>query len=956
MKINNQKNFESTLNLPVETIPLDAKLTKKQGYFLESLQDPKKYKDAENKNKQSESVYNISKLPNRAIERLNPKDIVNEIYKDVLTRYECMQGNIVNHDIGFLYTATKEDEESLRGEDIVKKRIAYQKNLHEFIQSKIYDIRTLGTVLDYSKNCYSTISNDFALEVIDKFYDMYKRGSVKLEYKPMHYCNSCGKYFGKNEVDYVKKRHINLYAMYRVKDDKGTLSRFNNLRNTYVIATTIYPWIIGVSENLVIKKDTVYCVVEVEQLSSTHHYIIQKDKVQEVMINAFYTKYNIKAEITSDELESFVVISPIDYTKEINIISASESLVSPYEKNNTGIRVILPEYSYIDYLVYKEKNIPLPSPAINTMKVVIKGDNHIKGKSIDEANTFLINYIKKGELIFLEDYIALTCPVCKTCRNDLFYINKPAFYIKKDEEKVLAIKEKVKEKIENSNCFTEGKKKDIIRKISNIDIKNELQISNYGSVGVPIPIYCCDGCNDYIINDETVRLTKEYIKNKGMAYVNTAKAQDILKGTKICDKCEDNLIAPMEMIFNDDFRQMAIPIVDDVENNPKYSGKKCIDVLIESKNDFVYRLKLLMFDDDGALKINSIEKFIIHSDVKEDTKIIGKPILFDKKNKQEMQNLLTTQIGIRDVSKKYGTDILRLWGVLTAGKKTITLNEQSIIKANNLYRILRKTIRYLLGNLQEFNPNTSYIPVEKREDLDKYAYKKLYDISLLVKEEYEQCNFNIACEKIIDFCKNTLCRDYFNAVKYRLYILKKEDKSRMMVLSTMFDIFMQLVIYLEPIIPFTLEEAWQYAWHSTKDEEKNILMHRESISLSKIENGDFEVKWEKIFKFTLSAKKKIRDAISKKIIKNSLEAALILNVLEEKREFLEENKENIKDALNISEVKINVVDDKSKRKVEVVKKDGEMCARCRHYTLDVGRDVRYVYLCENCVKILENEK
>ena len=86
-----------------------------------------------------------------------------------------------------------------------------------------------------------------------------------------------------------------------------------------------------------------------------------------------------------------------------------------------------------------------------------------------------------------------------------------------------------------------------------------------------------------------------------MAYVNTAKAQDILKGTKICDKCEDNLIAPMEMIFNDDFRQMAIPIVDDVENNPKYSGKKCIDVLIESKNDFVYRLKLLMFDDDFHL-------------------------------------------------------------------------------------------------------------------------------------------------------------------------------------------------------------------------------------------------------------------------------------------------------------------------------------------------------------------
>lgn len=950
MKINRQKNFDDTLNLPKDTIPSDAKLVKKQGYFLESLQDPKKYRDAQQKNANSKYLYNISQIPLDIKQRINPKDIVNEIFKDVLIRYECMQGNSTFHKIGFIYENTLQDEEEISKNGDVKNRVAFQKKLYDTVSDKIHRIRTLGTVVDYSKDNYSTISNEFSNKVIDKFYKMYNNGKIYFDEKPMHYCSNCGKYYDKTGVKYIKKKHINLYTMYRVKDDRGVLSKYNNLRNTYVIATTINPWMVAVSDELVIEKNTTYSIVEVEQISSTQHYIIKKDNVSQVMQNAFFTKYIIKDEITSKDLEQFLLINPMDYTQCIQIISEDEIYVSPDKKNSTGIRVIVPEYSYLDYLIYKKQKKELKGAVINENGVILRGNVRVVGKKINSVNEFIISYLRKGEFIFLGDYIALSLPVCEKCNVDTIYISKPAFYIKSNLKEAEEIKEKAIELLEKSTFTKKGFKEYVKRKILRLDTNQDVIISDYSMLGTLVPIYKCLGCNTYYINDDTVTLTKEFIKNKGITQLNVASAQDILKSKNICAKCGKDMIAKCDIVFNIFFRKLCIDILERINTT-----KQKIDVLIQSRNDFVDRLKILMYDENGIEELNNIEKYILHSDVLEDTKIIAKPIFFDKNSKEDIANAIKTEIGILDVSKKYGTDILRLWGVLSARNKNIILNEQSIIKSNKIYKNLRRAIKFLLSNLQDFNPSIDYIEIENRTDLDKYMYIKLYDISSYVREEYEKCNFDVACKTLCSFVKEDLCIDYFNSIKYRLYILDKKDKIHLMTLSTLFDIFMQLVMYLEPIIPFTLEEAWQYAWHSSKEEEKNILMHRESITLSKLEKDDFSKKWNKIFKFARSTNKLINNAIAKKEVNNSQEVLLVLNVLEEKKAFLEENIENLEKTLNVSKVEVNVVDDSSKRGIVIKKAVGQKCARCRNITPDVGRDVRYVHICQNCVKILEHE-
>ena len=954
MKINKQTNFDSTLNLPKETIPLDAKLTKKQGYFLESLQDPKKYSDAQNKNKAAEKLYNISEFPKRIEEKLSPKDIVNEIYKDVLTRYECMQGNLINHKIGFLYETNIEDENGIVIGDEKKNRITFQKKLYDETQEKIHDVRTLGTVIDYSRSNYSMISNDFCNKVISKFYEMYKSGDIVLEKSPMYYCSKCDKHYGKNEVKYVKKKHGNLYAKYRVKDDNTVISKYSNLRNTYVIAITTSPWQVGACDTLVIEKDSMYSLVEVEEKGEKLHYIIKKDYVAHVMEEAFFTKYEIKDEISSEDLEKFILINPMDYMKEVKVLSCDTILVSPDAKYSSGARVYVPDYSYIDFLISNRLGNKARENFVDKNGVILKGNNRIIGKTFDEANKIVMDYLRKGDFIFLNQNIPFIVTECKNCGEENIYYEGYSFYIKTNKDMVHSVKNIAIELVKKANFSKENDRKKLMEKIEKLRVQTRVKISDYSNIGIIIPMYACKDCGNVILNDEVVELTESYINNSGIAQINSNSADEILKGKVICKNCNKNNIVPLGLVFNSFFKKMCVDVVDTkIENT---DNKTIIDVLVESRKDFIEILKYAMYNKEIKEQLENVEMYIIHSDVREDTKIIAKPIFFDKTNKEDIENSLVSEIGIKDVSKKYGTDILRLWGVLSARENNIILNEQKIVKANYRYKLLRKTIKYLLSNLQDFNPEKDYIEVEKRNDIDKYIYKKLYEIFENVKEEYEKCNFDNACKKILEFCKKDLCRDYFSSLKYTLYLLDKNDENRLKTLSNFFDIFMQLVTYLEPIIPFTLEEAWKYAWHSSKEEEKNILMHRENISLNKLEDESYFEKWDKIFKFVRNTNKLIRKEIFIKKYKNSLEMKLILNVLSDKVEFLNENKETLKRTLNVSNIEINEVKNEKEKSVKIEKADGEMCVRCKNYTMDIGRDIRYLHLCLDCVKILEKEK
>ena len=190
-------------------------------------------------------------------------------------------------------------------------------------------------------------------------------------------------------------------------------------------------------------------------------------------------------------------------------------------------------------------------------------------------------------------------------------------------------------------------------------------------------------------------------------------------------------------------------------------------------------------------------------------------------------------------------------------------------------------------------------------------------------------------------------------IKYIREILNANDKKRKSTQSTLYEIFMTLLLFLEPILPFTFEETWSYIWHSNAEEENNLMLFRNKLMPVDIHQYESAIrKWNNIFFIVNKVNIKIKKEILDKKIKNSLQAKVILGINQKTKEFIDLNHEDFLRSLNVSVLETNI-SDKSYIKIETA--DGVECKRCRNYSLDIGKDIKYRYLCPVCAKIM-NEK
>ena len=161
---------------------------------------------------------------------------------------------------------------------------------------------------------------------------------------------------------------------------------------------------------------------------------------------------------------------------------------------------------------------------------------------------------------------------------------------------------------------------------------------------------------------------------------------------------------------------------------------------------------------------------------------------------------------------------------------------------------------------------------------------------------------------------------------------------------------MTLLNFIEPIIPFTFEETWSYIWHSNAEEESNLLLFRNKLKQVNIQDYETSIKkWNNIFFIINKVNIKIGKEILNKKIKNSLQAKVILGVNEKTKEFIDENHEDFLRSLNVSVLETQVSD---KSYITIETADGVECKRCRNYSLNIGQDIKYRYLCPSCARIM----
>lgn len=971
MKINNKTDFSKTLNLPKQVIAIKGNQVKKEEYILQKIQDIKKYQFVMSNNlKNGGKKYKIIEMPTDIENKLSSTIILNKILKDFVVKEKLEQGECIEHKLIFTNASDTEKIEALPSnknniQELLKSRSQKRKTLANMFKGQITEINNLGTTINYENDTLTTIKTDFEISMINKFFEMYKLGILKKELKTVHFCTKCETSKKRKDLKFEKKEVDNYYVLYKVKEDKGLFSKYNNLENTYFVASTYRPYLMVTSENIAISNELEYALVEVKENIKKTHYILAVDYVDEVMKKEFVIKYEIKQKFKAEQLKDILPMNPLDYRKRVNILITNKENVSFKEEDSTGIRIVSSGHTYIDYLILKETKPKGIKPIINETGKTTGASLVFQNMDFLEVNQKIIDYLKESKFIYTVTKLKLSIPKCDVCGKPTIYRPITDWYITKSKENEITeeMLESLSQKITSNK---EYKKQDLLKAVNNINKQKEALISDKNILGVPIPVFYCAECGENIISDKTIEILIHMIKNKGSDAWYKQTPEEILQGQAACRKCGCTFFFKENATLNSLFEYICINLL---QKDMVIKERTTTNLLIESKKEFIENLKALSFIPDYTGSLAKFDSILVHSNVNEkltkkkkeevnesetDKKNKSKNKKVNKKAKKGFLKTKNSNIQIEDevtyIINNYGTDILRLWAAIFSNKERIYLNKQNIINIQKKYKGIRRIFKFLLANLYDFTPNKDYVKPELRNEIDKYVYVELYNVVNNVKEAYNKLEFNKVYKLLTEFGEDVLSKKYFESIKYKLYILNTNNKKRRSVQSSLYDIILTLSHLWLPIIPFTMEEIWPYIYHNSSTEEKNIYSYKMNIKNIADENTDALMKWKRIFSVKEKFDAKIKIALLQKKINNTLEAKVILKTNDYTKKFVEENYEDILECINVSSIEANV---SAEHIVKVEKESGTKCVRCNHYSQEIGKDLKYRYLCPTCAKIME---
>ena len=316
-----------------------------------------------------------------------------------------------------------------------------------------------------------------------------------------------------------------------------------------------------------------------------------------------------------------------------------------------------------------------------------------------------------------------------------------------------------------------------------------------------------------------------------------------------------------------------------------------------------------------------------------------------------------------DVIKVYGADILRLWCASVDYREDVKISDNILKQMAEAYRRVRNTARYILGNSNDFNPNTDRVPYEQLMEIDKWALHKLEVLKRKVTENYDKYEFYNLFQDIHYFAGVDMSAFYLDIIKDRLYTEGTNSIERRSAQTVMTEILVTLTKMIAPILSFTAEEIWETLPEVLKDKESVLLTdwYKENDEYL---NPEIENKWVEIIKVRKEANKSLEKARQGKdrIIGNSLDAKVMLHSTDaETQKFLVENREKLELALIVSEVEIveNIDETFTKGEeatdlyIKVLHAEGEKCERCWKYSKELGKDPEHPTLCPRCASVLK---
>ena len=908
-------DYKNTLNLPATDFPMKANLANREGSFLKDWQDKDIHQQIRQKFK-GKPLFVLHDGPPYANGDIHIGHAVNKVLKDVIVKSKTLSGYDAPYVPGW-------DCHGLPIEHMVEKKkgkVGHKISADEFraacreyadkqIEKQKVDFKRLGIFGDW-ENPYLTKNFKYEADIVRALGKIVKNGHLTKGFKPVHWCTECSSALAEAEVEYKDKGSDTVDVAFNVIGDF-----FENDKPVALIIWTTTPWTLPANEAVSLHPDLDYALVDVGKSL----YILSDD-----LLESSLERYGVKdfkklsKTYKGSELEGLMLQHPF-YDKQVPVILGEHVTT----ETGTGAVHTAPAHGQDDYVVGLQYNLPVDCP-VDGRGVFIDSTEGVAGEFIFKANATIIGLLESHGTLVKHEPITHSYPHCWRHKTPVIFRATPQWFVSMTKKN---LRDKVNDEILNVKWIPNWGQKRIELMVGN---RPDWCISRQRYWGSPITLFINKNTGELHPDTEKLfEVVAKKIELDGIEAWFKLKVEDVLGAeAKDYEKTTDTL----DVWFDSGVSHYAVLKASSYLSD-------VADMYLEGSDQHRGWFQSSLLTSCAINERAPYKQVLTHG------------FTVDQ-NGHKMSKSLGNVIPPQKVVNSLGADILRLWIGSTDYSGEMTVSDEILNRSADSYRRIRNTMRFMLANMQGFDPKNDLVDMNDMLVLDRWIVSKTHDLQQQVINEYDNYNFHFVMKAILNFCTNDLGGFYLDVIKDRQYTTQTDSLARRSAQSALFHISHAMVRWLSPILSFTSEEIWQFLPGASNE---SVFLQTWYEGLE----GNFDSPViESCRDINTHLRKELEEMRRNKVIGSSLDAEVDIYCKDEDYQNLLGLKDELRFIFITSEARVNELSSKpsdakeidSSIAIKVYKSKHQKCVRCWHHRPEIGQNKMHNDLCDRCVE------
>jgi len=952
-------SYKNTVNLPKTNFDMRANAIKREPELQKFWAENKIY-DRLSQNNPGE-LFVLHDGPPYANGSLHIGHALNRILKDIINRFHLLQGRKVRYVPGWDCHGLPIELKVIQGLKPAQRQqlttLELRHKARDFalktVEEQCQSIKRYGVWADWEHR-YMTLQPSYEAAQLGVFGQMVLKGYIYRGLKPVHWSPSSKTALAEAELEYPEGHTSrSIYAAFPMTSLAAAVKPLEAfLPNLGVAIWTTTPWTIPANLAVSVNPDLTYAVVEVNRSSQAAlgnwQYLLMATDLVERLSTMLGMQLTVKTTVSGKALEHSTYRHPL-FERESPVVIGGDYVTT---ESGTGLVHTAPGHGQEDYLVGQRYGLPLLSPVDADGNFTEEAGQFAGLNVLGDGNEAVIQALSAaGSLLKEESYVHKYPYDWRTKQPTIYRATEQWF------ASVEGFREEALRAIASVNWIPAQGENRITAMVSE---RSDWCISRQRSWGVPIPVFYDEKTGEPLLSEETIAYVQAIVAQKGSDAWWELPVEELLpeqyrndgrsyrKGTDTMDVWFDSGSSWAAVLKQQPLRYPADMYL---EGSDQHRGWFQSSLLTSVATNGIAPYKTVLthgfvLDEQGRKMSKSVGNVV-------DPAIV---IEGGKNQKEE---------------PPYGADVLRLWVSSVDYSSDVPIGKTILKQMGEIYRKIRNTARFLLGNLHDFNPDSHSVPYEQLPQLDRYMLHRMTEVFQEVQEAFESFQFLRFFQTIQNFCVVDLSNFYLDVAKDRLYISAPDAFRRRSAQTVLAIAVENLAKAIGPVLCHMAEDIWQYLPYPTPY--KSVFESGWVKLEEKWRALELAQSWQQLRQIRTEVNKVLEQARAEKMIGSSLEAKVLLYVPDpELRQLLQKlNPSTRKPTNGVDELRylfiasqvelldspkalagLNYSFQSDTLGIGVVSADGQKCDRCWNYSIHVGESKQHPLLCERCISAL----